>query len=73
VRSTQDLSKRLVATFSAMNEVPHVMSWPEWVRGGVFTGSAGERVFYRVDGAGPTLLFAHGFPTSSVGPAPSTR
>ncbi len=41
------------------------MSWLEWVRGGTFTGSPGERVFYRVDGAGPTLLFAHGFPTSS--------
>jgi pimeloyl-ACP methyl ester carboxylesterase len=54
-----------VATFSAMNEVRRVMSWLEWVRGGAFTGSAGERVFYRVDGVGPTLLFAHGFPTSS--------
>jgi len=42
----------------------------DWVRGGALTGPAGERVFYRVDGAGPTLLFAHGFPTSSHDYAP---
>jgi pimeloyl-ACP methyl ester carboxylesterase len=42
----------------------------DWIRGGALTGPAGERIFYRVDGAGPTLLFAHGFPTCSHDYAP---
>ena len=41
------------------------MNRAEWVGGGTWTRRAGERIFYRVDGDGPTLLFAHGFPTSS--------
>lgn len=48
-----------------MSESRSTTTWAEWVRGGAFTGSAGERLFYRVDGVGPTLLFAHGYPTSS--------
>jgi pimeloyl-ACP methyl ester carboxylesterase len=41
-----------------------------WVAGGQSVALGQERVFYRVDGAGPTLLFAHGFPTSSHDYAP---
>jgi len=41
------------------------MKRDDWIGGGTRTGRNGEQVFYRVDGAGPTLLFAHGFPTSS--------
>lgn len=37
----------------------------DWVRGGAFFGPTRERIFYRVEGTGPTLVFAHGFPTSS--------
>jgi pimeloyl-ACP methyl ester carboxylesterase len=36
-----------------------------WVRGGREVALGGERVWYRVDGSGPTILFAHGYPTSS--------
>jgi pimeloyl-ACP methyl ester carboxylesterase len=46
------------------------MNRTEWIRGGAWTGSAGERVFYRVDGQGPTILFLHGYPTSSHDYAP---
>jgi pimeloyl-ACP methyl ester carboxylesterase len=43
----------------------------EWIRGGHFADAGeGLRVFWRADGAGPALLFAHGFPTSSHDWAP---
>jgi pimeloyl-ACP methyl ester carboxylesterase len=38
----------------------------EWVKGGRFLKVDGQRVFFRVEGAGPTLVFIHGFPTSSI-------
>lgn len=41
-----------------------------WVDGGQTTRLGEERIWFRIDGAGPTLLFAHGFPTSSHDYAP---
>jgi pimeloyl-ACP methyl ester carboxylesterase len=41
-----------------------------WVDGGQTTRLGEERIWFRVNGAGPTLLFAHGFPTSSHDYAP---
>jgi pimeloyl-ACP methyl ester carboxylesterase len=46
------------------------MNRQAWIAGGHTTALGTERIFYRVDGAGPTLLFAHGFPTSSHDWAP---
>ncbi|HSI02929.1 MAG TPA: alpha/beta fold hydrolase [Myxococcota bacterium] len=46
------------------------MSWHAWVDGGRRVALGAEQVWYRVDGAGPTLLFAHGYPTSSHDFAP---
>lgn len=45
-------------------------TWDEWVRGGRRVALAGHDVFVRVEGAGPTLLLFHGFPTSSFDWAP---
>ena len=41
-----------------------------WVEGGQTTLLDGESIWFRIDGAGPTILFAHGFPTSSHDFAP---
>jgi len=46
------------------------MKRSEWVEAGRVTSLGAERVWYRVDGEGPTLLFAHGYPTSSHDYAP---
>ncbi|MBK8314586.1 MAG: alpha/beta fold hydrolase [Acidobacteria bacterium] len=46
------------------------MNRQAWVDGGQTTRLGEERIWFRVDGAGPTLLFAHGFPTSSRDYAP---
>jgi pimeloyl-ACP methyl ester carboxylesterase len=46
------------------------VNWQAWVAGGQTVALGTERIWYRVDGAGPTLLFAHGFPTSSHDYAP---
>jgi pimeloyl-ACP methyl ester carboxylesterase len=46
------------------------MNRQAWIAGGHTTALGTERIFYRVDGAGPTLLLAHGFPTSSHDWAP---
>jgi pimeloyl-ACP methyl ester carboxylesterase len=46
------------------------MNWQQWVAGGRTAQLGTERIWYRVDGAGPTLLFAHGYPTSSHDYAP---
>ncbi len=46
------------------------MNRQAWVDGGQTTRLGEERIWFRVDGAGPTLLFAHGFPTSSHDYAP---
>lgn len=46
------------------------MDRSSWLAGGQ-TASLGEHtIWYRVDGAGPTLVFAHGYPTSSHDFAP---
>ncbi|MBK6795979.1 MAG: hypothetical protein IPG76_04050 [Acidobacteria bacterium] len=45
------------------------MNRQAWVDGGQTTRRE-ERIWFRVDGSGPTLLFAHGFPTSSHDYAP---
>jgi pimeloyl-ACP methyl ester carboxylesterase len=37
----------------------------EWLRAGHTTTLNRERIWFRVDGHGPTLLFGHGYPTSS--------
>lgn len=41
-----------------------------WIGGGTHVAFGAEQIWYRVDGAGPTLLFAHGYPTSSHDYAP---
>lgn len=51
------------------------MHWHDWIAGGQHLALGSERIFYRVDGNdtdahAPTLLFAHGFPTSSHDFAP---
>ncbi len=46
------------------------MSYEAWVAGGRRIALGDEHVWYRVDGDGPTLLFAHGYPTSSHDFAP---
>jgi pimeloyl-ACP methyl ester carboxylesterase len=40
-------------------------TWDAWVAGGRFVTARGYRVFTRADGAGPDVVFLHGFPTSS--------
>src|SRR6185295_18337177 len=37
----------------------------EWWAEGLFIEVEGHQIFTRVRGAGPTLVFLHGFPTSS--------
>lgn len=46
------------------------MSRQAWVSGGQTVPLGDDRIWYRVDGGGPTLLFAHGYPTSSHDYAP---
>lgn len=46
------------------------MNRHDWLSGGQTVAFGPERIWYRVDGAGPTLLFAHGYPTSSHDYAP---
>ena len=46
------------------------MNWQESVYGGQTTWLGEERIWFRVDGVGLTLLFTHGFPTSSHDYAP---
>lgn len=46
------------------------MNRQEWLIGGQTVPFGDERIWYRVDGAGPTLLFLHGYPTSSHDYAP---
>lgn len=41
------------------------MDWKTWVAGGDTVSLGDERIWYRIDGSGPTLFFVHGFPTSS--------
>jgi len=41
------------------------MTWDAWVRSGRTIRGAGHDIFVRTVGTGPTLLFLHGFPTSS--------
>ena len=42
------------------------MKRTQWLKGGSFLAVDGHRIFHRVDGEGPTLVFIHGFPTSSI-------
>ncbi|MEO8841993.1 MAG: alpha/beta hydrolase [Kofleriaceae bacterium] len=42
-----------------------IESWDAWVRSGRTIRGAGHDIFVRTEGTGPTLLFLHGFPTSS--------
>lgn len=44
--------------------------WAAWVRSGRTIRAAGHDIFVRSEGAGPTLLVLHGFPTSSFDYAP---
>jgi pimeloyl-ACP methyl ester carboxylesterase len=46
------------------------MNRQDWISGGQTVALGDQRIWYRVDGAGPTLLFAHGYPTSSHDYAP---
>jgi pimeloyl-ACP methyl ester carboxylesterase len=41
------------------------MNLADWNAGGRYVRVDGHRIFVREDGAGPALLFIHGFPTSS--------
>jgi pimeloyl-ACP methyl ester carboxylesterase len=53
-----------------MSERGVVANRSTWLAGGRLASLGAERIWYRVDGAGPTLLFAHGYPTSSHDYAP---
>jgi pimeloyl-ACP methyl ester carboxylesterase len=53
-----------------MSERGVVANRSAWLAGGRLASLGAERIWYRVDGAGPTLLFAHGYPTSSHDYAP---
>lgn len=44
-----------------------------WIAGGATLAVDGHRIWYRVDGAGPTLIFVHGFPTSAHDWEPCVR
>jgi pimeloyl-ACP methyl ester carboxylesterase len=55
---------------AAMSERVAVANRKAWLAGGRQVALGAERIWYRVDGAGPTLLFAHGYPTSSHDYAP---
>lgn len=41
------------------------MKLKQWHDTGKYFEYAGHKIFYRVEGEGPTLLFIHGFPTAS--------